>query len=299
MRLFRRRLLALAFLGTMVAAPALAQPAAPVTYPPPCDPSHVSKADIERAHTVFLSGKQYLEESNYEKAISYFNDAYSIDCSVHGMLPIIATAYERKGDKPEAIRALEEYQRRAPNAPDHEVIERRLRNLNDQVARDQAAAAVAVPPPPPPPPSAPTPSSAPTTTAAPTASVASPPLPTKPPDAEPPQHHSAIPWVVVGVGGAVIVAGGITWLVGDGKVKSAESTCPIHNSCMSASAISTGNDGRNLENVGGYLLGGGLVVVAAGLIWHFVEGPGKPPPPAAVAPVIAPGYAGVGVAGSF
>src|ERR1700722_10259450 len=109
MRFLRPRLLALAFLGTVIAAPALAQTAA-VTYPTPCDPAKVSKADIERAHTVFLSGKQYLEESNYEKAISYFNDAYSIDCSVHGILPIIATAYERKGDRAEAIRALEEYQ---------------------------------------------------------------------------------------------------------------------------------------------------------------------------------------------
>jgi hypothetical protein len=296
MRLFRRRLLALAFLGTMVAAPALAQPAAPVTYPPACDPSHVSKADIERAHTVFLSGKQYLDESNYEKAISYFNDAYSIDCSVHGILPIIATAYERKGDRPEAIRALEEYQRRAPNAFDHEVIERRLHNLNEQLAHDQASATAVVPPPPP---SVPTAIPAPVPTAAPTATVAPAPLPTKPPEAEAPQHHSVLPWVVVGVGGAVIVAGGVTWLVGDGKVKSAESTCPIHDSCGSASAISTGNDGRTLEIVGGYMLGGGLVLAAAGLIWHFVEGPGKPPPPAAVAPVIAPGYAGVGVAGSF
>jgi len=133
MRFSRTPLLALALVGTVVALPALAQQSAS-SYPPGCDASKVSKSDVERAHTVFLSGKQFLEESNYEKAISYFKDAYSIDCSIHAILPIIATAYERKGDKGEAVHALEEYLRRAPSAPDHEVVERRIRNLKDQIA---------------------------------------------------------------------------------------------------------------------------------------------------------------------
>src|SRR5580693_4075958 len=134
MRSFRSPLLVLAFAGAVVAAPALAQQ--PASYPPPCDASKVSKGDVDRAHTVFLSGKQYLDESNYDKAISYFNDAYSIDCSVHAILPIIATAYERKGDKTEAVRALEEYLRRVPNAGDREHVERRIKNLNDQLAHE-------------------------------------------------------------------------------------------------------------------------------------------------------------------
>ena len=125
MRSICKPLLVVAFLGTVVAVPALAQPS---SYPPPCDASKVSKGDVDRAHAVYLSGKQFLDESNYDKAISYFNDAYSIDCSVHAILPIIATAYERKGDKAEAVRALEEYLRRvaerrgprARRAPDQE-----------------------------------------------------------------------------------------------------------------------------------------------------------------------------------
>jgi hypothetical protein len=267
-----------------------------MTYPQPCDPSRVSKADVERAHTVFLSGKQYLEESNYEKAISYFNDAYSIDCSVHGILPIIATAFERKGDRAEAIRALEEYQRRAPNAPDHEVIERRLRNLNDQLAREQASAAAAAPPPPAaPPPSAPAP---PAPTAAP---PPSPPPPSPPPAPPEPQASgpSALPWVIVGIGGAALIAGGVTWLVGDSDVKSAEATCKVHDPCSDPAAVSKGNDGRTLELIGGPMFIGGVVVGTAGLIWAFLEAPKRSPRPAAVAPVIAPGYAGVGLSGHF
>src|SRR5450755_1549756 len=108
-------LLVVVLAGVAIAVPALAQQ--PSDYPPACEPSKVTKGDVDRAHTVFLSGKQYLEEANYDKAISYFKDAYSIDCSVHAMLPIIATAYERKGDKGEAVHALEEYLKRATSAP--------------------------------------------------------------------------------------------------------------------------------------------------------------------------------------
>ena len=140
MRSICRPLLVVAFLGTLVAVPALAQPS---SYPPACDASKVSKGDVDRAHAVFLSGKQFLDESNYDKAISYFNDAYSIDCSVHAILPIIATAYERKGDKSEAVRALEEYLRRVPNAADREHVERRIKNLNDQLAHEAPPAAAA------------------------------------------------------------------------------------------------------------------------------------------------------------
>ena len=142
MRSTRKPLLFLLLVGMVVAVPALAQ--SPSTYPAACDASKVSKTDVERAHTVFISGKGFLDEANYDKAISYFKDAYSIDCSVHGILPIIATAYERKGDKAEAIHALEEYLQRVPNAPDHEVIEHRIRNLKDQLAQEKPSATAVV-----------------------------------------------------------------------------------------------------------------------------------------------------------
>src|SRR5450432_1761765 len=147
-RSIRKPLLAVTLGLTAVAVPALAQQ--PASYPPPCDASKVSKGDVDRAHTVFLSGKQYLDESNYDKAIGYFDDAYSIDCSVHAILPIIATAYERKGDKTEAVRALDEYLRRVPTAPDREKVERRIKNLSDQLAHDappaSASSATTAPP---------------------------------------------------------------------------------------------------------------------------------------------------------
>src|SRR5271170_4273843 len=158
MRPSRKPLLLLTLVGMAFAVPALAQSSS--GYPAACESAKVSKVDVDRAHTVFLSGKGFLDESNYDKAISYFKDAYSIDCSVHGILPIIATAYERKGDKAEAIRALGEYILRVPNTPDREVIERRIRNLREQLAQER--------------PTATTVATVPTTTAVPTATTTAP-----------------------------------------------------------------------------------------------------------------------------
>jgi tetratricopeptide (TPR) repeat protein len=296
MRSIRHRLLVLAFGATLLAVPALGDESN--DYPVPCDASKVTPTDRDRAHTVFISGKGFLEESNYDKAIGYFKDAYSIDCSVHGILPIIATAYERKGDKAEAVRALEEYTKRAPNAPDHDVIERRIRNLKDQIARDQPAA---VAPPPPSATTAPAVSTTPAPEAGPTPQSTPPaPLPAAAPA---PQEggHTAGPWIVTAVGGAAALTGVILYSIGSGDVSSAEGECPNRH-CTSQSAVDDGNRGVQLKNVGGGLIGGGLVVAAAGLVWHFLEKPAASSASARapiLEPVAAPGYAGLAMHGAF
>jgi tetratricopeptide (TPR) repeat protein len=300
MRLSREPLFAALALGLglavalPIAVPALAQSSG---YPTACDPKSVSKADVERAHTVFLSGKGFLDESNYDKAISYFKDAYSIDCSVHAILPIIATAYERKGDKASAITALQEYLKRVPNAPDREVVERRIKNLQDQMG-----AAVVVPPPPSatataaptasatastpvPPPSA-------TATAAPTTSTSANPSP-------PEEGHSIAPWIVVGVGGAAVVAGVVLYAVGSGDVSTANNACPTRSGCAQ-SVADQGNNGRTLETVGVVVGAVGIAGVAGGLIWHFMEPTSSSGSPSTgLTPVVAPGYAGLNLGGQF
>ena len=305
MRIRRNLLLAVALGAVVIAAhPAQADPSP--DYPSACEGSKVTQADIDRAHTVFLSGKQFLEESNYDKAISYFKDAYSIDCSRHAMLPIIATAYERKGDKAEAVRALEEYLKRAPAAADHDVIERRIRNLRDQLAHEQA--------PPPPSPSSSAAASAPilappsAVTADSTTPTVNPPLPNPPPASPPPVEHAIGPWVVTGVGVAGTLAGVILVGVGAGDVSNAEKTCPgrvCPPGAQATSAQDQGNKGRGLENAGGIVIGGGVAVVAAGLLWHFLEKPADrstgaaPGPAAALSPLVGPAFAGVSVGGRF
>jgi hypothetical protein len=293
MRSICKPLLVVAFLGTLVAVPALAQPS---SYPAACDASKVSKGDVDRAHAVFLSGKQFLDESNYDKAISYFNDAYSIDCSVHAILPIIATAYERKGDKTEAVRALEEYLRRVPNAGDREHVERRIKNLNDQLAHEAppasaASSTTAV---------VPTPASTtpPDASAAPATSLAASSAATPP--EEQPRRGAAGPWIVGGLGAAAVIGGVVLYVVGSGDISTAVSACPSRSGCA-PSVASQGNDGRTLKTVGAVVGGVGIGAVAAGLVWLLVEKPASSPAGTGrfVSPVLAPGYAGVVVGSSL
>src|SRR5882672_64745 len=290
MRSTCKPLLIVAFVGTVVAIPALAQQSSS-DYPTPCEASKVSKGDVERAHTVFLSGKQFLEESNYDKAISYFKDAYTIDCSVHAILPIIAAAYERKGDKANAVRALEEYLRRAPNAPDHDVVERRIKNLGDQLAREQPSATAA--PTASPTVTASTPAA--TSTAEPVPATTASATPVRSPEGETPAEtvsgHSAAPWVVVGVGGAALVTGAVLFGIGAGDISSALDRCPTRKGCPTDVA-SQGNNGRTLEGAG--VVAGliGIAAVGAGLVWHFTE-KGAEAKNAHVSPVVGPHYAGV------
>ncbi len=293
-----RHLLFAAFAVSVVAVPALAQQAGSSGYPAPCPASQVSKSDVDRAHTVFLSGKGFLDESNYDKAISYFKDAYSIDCSVHAILPIIATAYERKGDKQSAVGALQEYLKRVPNAPDHEVVERRIKNLQDQIAQEKSTASAV--------PTASTPPAASTAAPTATATATTPPTGTAEPTSTataPPTTeggHTVAPWIVVGVGGAAVVAGVVLFAVGAGDISTAEQKCPVHNNCNDPNAQSTGNSGRTLETVGVVAGAVGVAAVAGGLLWHFLETPGAPSTTGAtVTPVVAPGYAGVGLGGRF
>jgi hypothetical protein len=298
MRSSRKLLLVLGLFGVGFVVPALAQQPSASSYPPACEESRVTKADRERAHTVFLSGKQFLEEANYDKAISYFKDAYTIDCSVHGILPAIASAYERKGDRREAVRALEEYQKRAPNASDHEVIERRIKNLKDQIAQEQptATASAAAPS------FAPSPSAAPPASASAEAANASAAAPANPPPPPEAAGHSAAAWVLVGIGAAAIVGGGVLFGVGAGDISSAESACPGRVNCKQ-SVADQGNTGRTLEPIGFAVGGVGVAAVVAGLVWHFTESPSFSGALSGtrvrVHPVVTPAYAGMSLGASF
>ena len=46
---------------------------------------------------------QFYERADYDRAIRYWNDAYEFDCTAHGVLINIASAYERKGDRAAAV----------------------------------------------------------------------------------------------------------------------------------------------------------------------------------------------------
>jgi hypothetical protein len=100
-----------------------------------------------------------------------------------------------------------------------------------------------------------------------------------------------------------VVTGIILYAAGAGDISTAEKSC-LARACTTVAAVDLGNKGRGLENLGGGLLGGGLAVVAAGLVWHFLEKPndsvgGAPVTGTHVLPVVAPGYAGIALADTF
>ena len=297
-----RSLMILALIGTAAAVPAFAQSNAtggggPNPYPA-CT-AKPSQADTEAAHGAYMAGKGSFDEADYTTAINYFKDAYRRDCTKNELLIIIARAFELQGNRREAVHALETYLERVPTAQDAEVQRRHIANLKRELTEQPAASASA---------SASASVSA-SASAPPVSSVSAPPAESAPatssaaPTAPPGQGHSVAPWVVVAVGGAAAIAGGILYGVGAGQVSSAESVCGSSHQCPAgSSAIGQGNSGRSNETAGVVFGSIGLPILGLGLLWHFVEHTGTEPSRtgrAVVSPQVGPGYAGVGLGGQF
>ncbi|MDB4936948.1 MAG: hypothetical protein JWP87_3920 [Labilithrix sp.] len=263
--------------------PALAQSASgsSPSYPAACSGASVSQGESERAHTIYQAGKVQYDDKNYDAAIAQFREAYKRDCSKHDLLIIISRAYELKGDKVEALRALEMYLERVPSSPDAPTHRNGIESLKRQIA--------AQPPAPP------------------TASTTA----TAPPPATPAEtrEHTVPPWIVVGVGGAVAIAGAIL------LIAKPTSDCDLdaqvcardfaHNETDAAFKARQKDAEREKSwgIAGPIMIGGGLAIVAGGLLWHFLEptGPvektGKIKPK--LEPSVAQGYAGMSFGGTF
>jgi len=268
---------------------------------PPCTTT-ATEADRKAAQGAFAAGQGSFNEADYPTAITYWRDAYRRDCSAHALLLNLGRAYELKGDRTEAVNALETYLQRKPDAADADQIRRRIENLKTQMAAAEkpvapvvAAPAAAAPPP------------APTATAAPAAAPA--PLDS----AEGGRSRSPVPLFVAGGGGVLAVVGAIVFVGGVTKVQEAEDVCPTHK-CPSdvppqtaTDAIEKGNAGRQQQVIGGVLLGAGVAAAGGGLLWYFLSSPSSDAPPkpafslrrAAATPAVGPGYAGISLSGSF
>jgi hypothetical protein len=309
--MLRRPILLGALLATAVAVPALAQTGGggQLQYSQTCTTANASQEDKDSAAKLFEVAKKSLNESDFDRAISLFKQSYDFYCAPEILL-WLADAFERKGDRPEAVRALLEYKRRAGDTltqDKRDQIDRRIRNLGGNPNGSSSASATAP---------ATTSATAPTTTGtvaatvtptgtgtatAPTASTNGTTAPTD--TGAPSGGHTIAPWIVVGVGGAAVITGAILLPIGIGKVNDANNACPTRMGCA-PNIASQGNSGRSLEGAG-YVVGGiGLAAVIGGLLWHFLEptGPsttattGVAPVPV---PVVGPGYAGVSAGGAF
>lgn len=271
----RTTLLGLGFSVMVATVPAYAD--APAQGYPPCSNKPVSSSDSENAHTKYIAGRQDYDEGNYENAVRRFRDAYTLDCTKHELLLILSSAYERKGDKKEALSALETYVARVPNSPDMTTYQLKIDNLKKDLAR-QSAAAPAV--------------------ATSTTSTES-------------RGHTPYPWIVVGIGGATVAAGLAVALTAPNRPSGCDestNTCTQNPGESKEDLVDRQDRAARAKNqpvIGWAVFGGGLALVAGGLLWHFLEptGPKKssarPSVTPTVAPMVGPAFAGLSLGGAF
>lgn len=295
MRLLRTWLVGLGAGISLAAGLALAGD--PAVQYPECNRT-ATAADLEGAKGAHKAATQFYERADYDRAIQYWKDAYQLDCSAHGVLINIANAYEKKGDRAEAITALETYLARSPDAPDAQTIQDKIQNLRNSLrapTTPTASASGSGLPATPPVPTA-------SATASADASARVPVVP--PPPTEPP--HGYAPWIVTGAAVVPLLAGAILTSSGVAAISEAEESCPTRKGCAPGVA-EQGNDGRTQAAVGGVLLGLGAAGIAGGLIWQLAfntppspaHDASSPGPVVRVTPAAGPGMTGVGLTGRF
>lgn len=224
---------------------------------PPCDRTP-TEAEVSAAKGAFQAGNASFNEADYERAITYWEDAYRRDCTAHPLLLNLARAYELDEQREKAVVALETYVERNPGSSDEAQIKRRIAKLREQI--DANVEATDAPPPP-----------------AEEPPVAPPPPPPEPDVSEAP-GRPVWPLVVAGVGGAIGITGVVVYAVASSDVSSFEDLCP-NRDCTGQpnpdELVDDANAARGRQLVGGVLAIGGFAVGAAGLAYYFLAPPGR------------------------
>ena len=99
-------------------------------------------------------------------------------------------------------------------------------------------------------------------------------------DPEPPRAHT-VPWLVTGLGGAMLVSGAVTGIVVLSKVSQLQSRCP-NDTCPAGSGLESDRDSiKRLTRATDILLVGGAVLASTGVVWLLIDGgrsdPERPP----------------------
>lgn len=283
----RLRLANLACSLTLLATvPAAAAEDAPKPYVE-CT-SEPTEGDIAAAKGAFQAGQASFNEADYNRAITYWEDAYRRDCTAHALLLNLARAYELNAQKRMAVNSLETFLARNPSTPQRDQIARRIEVLNEKIATEGPAA-----------PTGPQPS----VPGGPAG--AGPGTPVTPPDTDS-GSRPLVPLLVAGGGGLIAVVGTVLYLGAKSDEQAAEDKCPSRKNCPEA-IQQEGNDAVKRADTAGVITIAGVAIAAGGVAWYFLSDP----EPAAtakaqskrrapqVAPTWSPGYAGLSVSGAF
>jgi hypothetical protein len=259
----------------------------PVAFPE-CTkaPSSDDVESAKQSHNI-ATGRFNLQD--WDKAIEFWRQAYSFDCTAHALLVNMANAYEKKGDRRSAVMALETYMARAKDAPDLLKISQRVMDLKKGIEPEPTVTATA------------------TATAAPTPTVTTAPTTTASPAGARP--FGPAPLIIAGVGGALAIAGAIMIPVGLGPYNNALDNCPRdkNGNLLACPLADAGNTGRITWNAGSWILGVGVVAAIGGVGFHFLFNKPKAEPTAQPAtkaglellPVLSPQAGGLLLNGKF
>ena len=249
-------------------------------------------ADVKAAKGAFQAGQASFDEGDYQRAITYWEDAYRRDCTAHAMLLNLARVYELADNKEQAVLALETYLQRDPETPKRNQIQRRIDVLKQKIEAEKAS---------------PEPTPTPTPTAAPTA-TAPPPTPVEPPpEPEAEGQRPITPLVVAGGGVVVGVVGAILAASAASDVKDWEKKCP-NRICSSEFDPADANSARTRQTAWTVVTVVGAAAAIGGTVWYFLsprepaEQAGRAAPRTSwpsVEPAFGPGYAGLQLSGAF
>lgn len=233
------------------------------------------KRDRKRAIQLFRESETAYQAGEFERAANLLREAYDLD-PAPTLLYNLARALESSGDLPAAKKAYEEYIQVEPKAKDRPAIEKRIENLGRQIRERQElearlkrkaeedAEAKAVEPPPAPP------------------VVATTQPPPDPPAASP------IPWIVAGLGVAVVGSGAVLGALARGRNNDAIAA-PLQTD-----AAALADEAQGLATAANVSFAVGGAVVAGGLLWGLLTlGDDTPKDATTFVPVVGPSYAGV------
>lgn len=262
-----------------------------------------SESDISAARGAYQAGQVSFHEADYDRALLYWEDAFRRDCTAVKLLLNIARAYELSDDLDGAVNALQTYVERRPDAPDRSSVEKRIAKLQEKLDEEAAAAAAA---------------------AEAAKETAPPPEPEAQEAPEPVEVDNTKPlWpvFVTAGGGAVLITGGVLALVAQGAINSEKDSIAEANGCTrkglnwSCPSDEAANDAQtavdNNEEISknenkrttGYVLAavGAVTAGVGGYLWYrtWNSPTGSAFSKTQLTPVIAPGYQGISLSGSF
>ena len=247
-----------------------------------------AQSDDERARAHFEAARSYYEQARYDDAAREFQQAFDLSGRPE-MLLNLSQAHERALRYEAAIVAAKRYLELVPAAEDRKTIEDRIQNLQDLKERyEQGGPSPLAPPgstgapedptspsaiqpgaqtkPPTAAPPATTPVDTPPTAATPVPvpeASAAPPLATDATSAEAPNRFTVPAIVLMGTGGAALVASLVTGLVAHADYKSLERQCAPNGDCP-PSAEDELDSGKSLSVASTVLAIVGIVAAGTG-----------------------------------